>query len=64
MRELVRVTSKHWRATLDDGTIREAETAFLATGKHDLRGYARPKDPQRWIAFKMYFRLSPTQAAE
>jgi flavin-dependent dehydrogenase len=53
-----------WKATLDDGTTREAETAFLASGKHDLRGHARPADPARWIAFKMYFRLAPGQAAE
>ena len=53
-----------WQATLDDGTTREAPTVFLATGKHDLRGHARPEDPQRWIAFKMYFRLAPAQAAE
>lgn len=53
-----------WRATLDDGATFEAATAFLATGKHDLRGYARPKDPERWVAFKMYFRLAPAQAAE
>ena len=53
-----------WQATLEDGTTREAATVFLATGKHDLRGHARPADPQRWIAFKMYFRLAPAQAAE
>jgi flavin-dependent dehydrogenase len=49
---------------LDDGTTYEAPTVFLATGKHDLRGHMRPKDPQRWVAFKMYFRLAPAQAAE
>jgi flavin-dependent dehydrogenase len=53
-----------WRATLDDGTTREAPTVFLATGKHDVRGHNRPKDPEQWVAFKMYFRLSPAQAAE
>ena len=61
---LSRTTDGMWQATLDDATVREAPTAFLATGKHDLRGHARPKDPQRWVAFKMYFRLSPSQAAE
>ena len=40
---LVRTTSNVWQATLDDGTTHEAPTAFLATGKHDLRGYARPR---------------------
>ena len=53
-----------WQATLDDGTVREAPAVFLATGKHDLRGHTRPEDPARWVAFKMYFRLAPAQAAE
>jgi flavin-dependent dehydrogenase len=53
-----------WQATLDDGATLEAPTVFLATGKHDLRGHARPEDPQRWVAFKMYFRLGSAQAAE
>jgi flavin-dependent dehydrogenase len=53
-----------WQAVLDDGAILEAPTAFLATGKHDLRGHTRPKDPQRWVAFKMYYRLAPAQAAD
>jgi len=53
-----------WQATLDDGSTREAPTVFLATGKHDLRGYTRPKDPAQWVAFKMYYRLTPAQTAE
>ncbi|HSY35901.1 MAG TPA: FAD-dependent oxidoreductase [Acidobacteriaceae bacterium] len=57
-------TANAWQATLDDGTTREVPTVFLATGKHDLRGHSRPDDPQRWVAFKMYFRLAPAQAAE
>jgi flavin-dependent dehydrogenase len=61
---LDRTTSGIWQVTLDDGTTREAPTAFLATGKHDLRGFPRPADPQRWVAFKTYFRLMPAQAAE
>jgi menaquinone-9 beta-reductase len=61
---VIRTTRGMWQATLDDGTVREAPAAFLATGKHDLRGHARPKDPQRWVAFKMYYRLAPAQAAE
>jgi flavin-dependent dehydrogenase len=52
-----------WQATLDDRTTYEAPTAFLATGKHDLRGYSRPKDPHQWVAFKMYYRLSAAQTA-
>ena len=61
---LASTSSDVWQATLDDGTTREARTVFLATGKHDLRGHTRPEDPQRWVAFKMYFRLAITQAAE
>jgi flavin-dependent dehydrogenase len=61
---LARTAQNFWQATLDDGTTFEAPTVFLATGKHDLRGYPRPEDPQRWVAFKMYFRLAPAQAAE
>jgi len=61
---LGRTTGNIWQATLDDGATFEAPTVFLATGKHDLRGFARPADPKRWVAFKMYFRLAPAQAAE
>ncbi len=53
-----------WQARLDNGELCEAPTAFLATGKHDLRSHRRPDDPQRWVAFKMYYRLAPAQAAE
>ncbi|HTX77226.1 MAG TPA: NAD(P)/FAD-dependent oxidoreductase [Terracidiphilus sp.] len=61
---LNRTPGNTWQATLDDGANVEAPTVFLATGKHDLRGHPRPQDPQRWVAFKMYFRLAPAQAAE
>src|ERR1700678_3228375 len=64
VQSLVRASSNRWQATLNDGTTYEAPTVFLATGKHDLRGHTRPKDPERWVAFKMYFRLAPAQAAE
>ena len=64
VQQLRRTTGNIWQATLDNGTTFEAPTVFLATGKHDLRGHARPKDPKRWVAFKMYFRLAPSQAAE
>jgi len=45
---LERLTGNLWQATLDDGSTHEAATVLLATGKHDLQGYTRPKDPQRW----------------
>jgi len=61
---LSRSATNMWHVSLDDGTTHEAPTVFLATGKHDLRGHQRPDDPKRWVAFKMYFRLAPAQAAE
>jgi len=64
VQSLTRTSTNLWQATLDDGTAREAATAFLATGKHDLRGHQRPADPDRWIAFKMYYKLSAKQSAE
>ena len=64
VQSLSRATANLWQATLDDGTPREAPTVFLATGKHDLRGHHRPKDPQQWIGFKMYYRLSAAQTAD
>ena len=64
VRGLARTASDVWQATLDDGATREARTVFLATGKHDVRGHARPEDPQRWVAFMLYFRLARAQAAE
>jgi flavin-dependent dehydrogenase len=57
-------TGNGWQATLDDATVRQAATVFLASGKHDLRGHSRPEDPHRWVAFKMYFRLAPSQTAD
>src|ERR1700689_4812935 len=64
VQSLSRTTANVWQTTLDDGTAREAPTVFLATGKHDLRGHTRPKDPDQWVAFKMYFRQASAQAAE
>jgi len=64
VQSLSRGTANLWQATLDDGTTYEAPTAFLATGKHDMRGHSRPKDPHRWVAFKMYYRLSAAQTAD
>jgi menaquinone-9 beta-reductase len=64
VQSLTRTTMGTWQVRLDGGAIRQAPTAFLATGKLDLRGHSRPKDPHRWVAFKMYYRLAPSQAAE
>ena len=64
VKALKRTAGNAWQATLDDGATGEAATVILATGKQDLRGYARAEDPHRWVAFKMYLRLAPGQAAE
>jgi flavin-dependent dehydrogenase len=63
VQSLSRATGNLWRATLDDGATYEAPTVFLATGKHDLRGHGRPKDPHQWVALKMYYRFSAAQIA-
>ena len=54
-----------WSAHLRHGrTIRSADL-FLATGKHDLRGWPRPAGTHRGlVAFKMYYKLAPDQMAE
>jgi flavin-dependent dehydrogenase len=64
VQSLNRTATNRWKATLDDGATFEAPTAFLATGKRDLRGHGRPRDPHQWVAFKMYYRLSAAQTAE
>ena len=47
---------------LRDGRSLSAKTAFLATGKHDLRGWDRPPTSQsNFIGFKMHWRLTPFQ---
>jgi len=64
VQSLRRAAANLWQATLDDGAKYEVPTVFLATGKHDLRGHGRPKDPHQWFGFKMYYRLSAAQTAD
>ena len=64
VQSLSRIEGDLWQAKLDDGTSLEAPTAFLATGKHDLRGHGRPKDAHHWVGFKMYYRLTGAQTAD
>ncbi|MCE9573107.1 MAG: FAD-dependent monooxygenase [Deltaproteobacteria bacterium] len=53
-----------WSATLARGRSVGAETVFLATGKHDLRGYKRPPGRQDdLVAFKLHWRLALAQTA-
>lgn len=65
VRQLRRVGGA-WHARLGPGggEIR-ARDVFLATGKHDLRGWGRPPGPQPdLLGFKLHLRLHPSQAAE
>lgn len=51
-----------WVAECSDGAQFEARSAFLATGKHDLRGWARPAGTQNdLVGFKMHWRLGAAQ---
>jgi flavin-dependent dehydrogenase len=53
-----------WLAELDDGSEFAAEQVFLATGKHDLRGWKRPPGRQNdLIAFKLHWRMAAAQIA-
>ncbi len=63
-RELAR-SGESFCVRLEDGATIEAHTAFLATGKHDLRGVRRPPGLQDdLLAFKIYYRLASDQAKE
>ena len=51
-----------WSAQVADGEALQARSVFLATGKHDLGGWRRPKGKQNnLVAFKMYFALVTAQ---
>jgi flavin-dependent dehydrogenase len=51
-----------WSAQVADGEALQARSVFLATGKHDLGGWRRPKGKQNnLVAFKMYFELATAQ---
>lgn len=53
-----------WRAMIGGGLDVEAEAAFLATGKHDLRSRQRPPGLHGGlVGFKMHLRLDRAQAA-
>ena len=53
-----------WCAALRDGRQLRSKHVFLATGKHDLRGWPRPAGTHRGlVAFKMYYQLTPQQYA-
>ena len=52
-----------WGAELEGGETIAADAVFLATGKHDLRGWRRPPGAQNdLIAFKLHWRLAREEA--
>ena len=55
-------TQDGWQARATGGEEHSARAVFLATGKHDLTGYRRPRRTQNnLVGFKMYFRLTVAQ---
>jgi flavin-dependent dehydrogenase len=53
-----------WSSLLADGTLQRAQHVFLATGKHDLRGWNRPEGEHGdLVGFKMHWRLAAGQTA-
>jgi flavin-dependent dehydrogenase len=54
-----------WIAQLDGGERIAADEVFLATGKHDLRGWRRPPGAQNdLVAFKLHWRLAREEAED
>jgi flavin-dependent dehydrogenase len=54
-----------WSAQLGDKSTVRAASLFLANGKHDLHGWARPAGPQNdLVGFKMHWRLAPEQVRQ
>ena len=51
-----------WIAYFANGTPERGRNVFLATGKHDLRGWNRPTgEEDGLVGFKMHWRLRPAQ---
>lgn len=54
--------AKSWTAEWADGTKQQARTVFLATGKHDLRGWGRAAGTQcDLVGFKMHWQLKAAE---
>lgn len=54
--------AERWAATLSSGETITAPAVFLATGKHDLRGWARAAGAQNdLVGFKLHCHLSAAQ---
>jgi flavin-dependent dehydrogenase len=58
--ESLTLSGEFWTAALANGTTIRAQTVFLATGKHDLRGFHRsPCRQSDLIGFKLHWQLEP-----
>jgi flavin-dependent dehydrogenase len=56
------IRTAHSSQSQTSAIIQNARNVFLATGKHDLRGWARPAGRQNdLVGFKMHWRLTPAQ---
>jgi len=53
-----------WLARTEGGDALCGESAFLATGKHDLRGWRRPASRNDLIGFKLHLWLAEDQVAK
>ena len=54
--------SQYWRIEVAGHGVIQAETVFLATGKHDLREWRRRGGTQNdFVGFKCHFLLTPAQ---
>lgn len=63
--ESLRGEDAGWTARLSGGEEVHAADAFIATGKHNLRGWPREAGRQNdLVAFKMYFRVAAERQAE
>ena len=53
-----------WSVTFGSGDVITVPAVFLATGKHELRGWPRPREAANdLIGFKMHLELTPAQQA-
>lgn len=60
--ESLSAQGKLWITSLTDGRTLHASAVFLATGKHDLRGFGRPAGRQSdLVGFKVHFALAPAK---
>jgi len=64
VQSLSRTTANVWQLRSMTARPVKPQQSFSPQASHDIRGHTRPKDPEQWVAFKMYFRLAPAQAAE